>query len=488
MIVPLLFTVILSMSAAYQAPFCFRSGVTWTSEVSGGIQSVATPNECRIICADSSECDSVTWYSGESGPHGGDYCELFASPDPQKEAACENCTSGPDSCVCSGAYTCSLDNDQLVDLIFDVSSELRCAEMSFENADCEYYSWYSPESPTLKNTCALLRGCFERTGSTSCVSGPSNCIDTDVIESDYPLCFTSGSTWIKDTEKGVANITSPYDCQTVCDLDPQCSSFTWYNSLASPLPKFCEFYESEVSKPTAPCLNCVSGRSACSCSMENYSVCETNHDLVVSIVPEVETEVQCQDLCARQADCTWYTWYSARGDRLQLTCFLLTSCINTMTCQGCHSGPENCEDVDLMPRPAQCTQYKELDSFTRNVNVPAVTGLCGSNDYCCDQAGLSYATEDWSGPAYYRFTGPAGTQIAEAPGLFLKCGTVLGGYMLGGHPGPADREVTRTVYFDNSNGSPVKPTNITVTQCGDFYVYYLVDVPDCYYGYCSLFV
>ena len=78
--------------------------------------------------------------------------------------------------------------------------------------------------------------------------------------------------------------------------------------------------------------------------------------------------------------------------------------------------------------------------------------------------------------------------MAESPCVFNKCGAQFGGYMLGGHPGPADGETSRTVYFDTSFGSPVYPTNITVTQCGDYFVYYLVDVPGNNFGYCSLFV
>merc|ERR1719206_215572 len=171
--------------------------------------------------------------------------------------------------------------------------------------------------------------------------------------------------------------------------------------------------------------------------------CDTNKDRVITAVLGVNTEVQCQDLCARHDDCSWYTWYSAEGDRLQLTCFLLSSCDDSLVCDGCYSGPQSCDNTVAIPHPAHCTQYRELESFTRNSIVPP-SSLCGSRSYCNDATGSSYAHPDWSGAGYYRFTGAAGTRLAEFGGagsLYEKCGTDHGGYLDDGHPGVGEGEV-----------------------------------------------
>ena len=55
--------------------------VTWSSPVSGGVQSVKTPEECQLLCADTNDCDSVTWYGSNASPHP-DYCEMFMFPAP----------------------------------------------------------------------------------------------------------------------------------------------------------------------------------------------------------------------------------------------------------------------------------------------------------------------------------------------------------------------------------------------------------------------
>ena len=61
-------------------------GVTWSSTVSGGLQSINTPEECQEICADSTDCNFVTWYDGYASPHS-NYCEMFLYSEPANERA-----------------------------------------------------------------------------------------------------------------------------------------------------------------------------------------------------------------------------------------------------------------------------------------------------------------------------------------------------------------------------------------------------------------
>ena len=110
---------------------------------------------------------------------------------------------------------------------------------------------------------------------------------------------------------------------------------------------------------------------------------------------------------------------------------------------------------------------------------------CG-NSYCCDQVGSAYQTPDWAGPAWYRFTGAAGSKIAETPQGNSVCGTHATGYMDGGHPDVSDGEVARTVYFDFNNDDQYKQTDIYIINCWSYFVYYLPDAPVPNSGYCSV--
>jgi len=185
---------------------------------------------------------------------------MFKSPVRHNEVPCSSCISGPESCTCSGAFTCSINSNQLLDMVFSIRSETYCAELCYGLADCMYYSWYSPDNTALKEACAFLRDCEEPTGSETCRSGPSDCSDIDNLDPGYPQCFNIGSTWTEDTLEGIANIASAFACQELCQLNSECSSFTWFNDKAAPFKNFCELYPN-YSQPTTSCSDCVSGPS-----------------------------------------------------------------------------------------------------------------------------------------------------------------------------------------------------------------------------------
>ena len=63
---------------------------------------------------DSSQCDALTWYGPLASPRI-NYCELFLSSGQEEEIECSNYFSGHQSCICSEAYTCSMDSEQLIE-------------------------------------------------------------------------------------------------------------------------------------------------------------------------------------------------------------------------------------------------------------------------------------------------------------------------------------------------------------------------------------
>ena len=134
-----------------------------------------------------------------------------------------------------------------------------------------------------------------------------------------------------------------------------------------------------------------------------------------------------------------------------------------------------------------CSDYSELDSSTRNVNSPGEDYLCDGGWYCCDNIGRGHHPPDWKGDGWYRFTGSAGKKMPDYPPGWSLCGTWRTGWLSGGHPTTQDGEVTRTVYFDDGPLGPENnPTDVKVINCNNnYFVYYLVDTPDCMLGYCG---
>ena len=66
-----------------------------------------------------------------------------------------------------------------------------------------------------------------------------------------------------------------------------------------------------------------------------------------------------------------------------------------------------------------------------------------------------------------------------------RCGTSASGWMNGAHPTVAQGKVTRKVCFSLGGVCCNWSNNIEVVNCGQYYVYKLSPVPDCYLSYCG---
>ena len=76
-------------------------------------------------------------------------------------------------------------------------------------------------------------------------------------------------------------------------------------------------------------------------------------------------------------------------------------------------------------------------------------------------------------------------QIPETIVEDSHCNTWATGWLNGTHPTVLDEIVTKTVCFD-WNGFPCYWQNeIQIRKCGDYFLYYLPETPDCTARYCS---
>ena len=90
---------------------------------------------------------------------------------------------------------------------------------------------------------------------------------------------------------------------------------------------------------------------------------------------------------------------------------------------------------------------------------------------------------------WYRFSRGAGTQMAEACPKIYSCSTNSSGWLNGTHPTVAEGIVQRKVCFSQRvsqffNDCCYHSKNISVRNCGAFYVYRL-DPPGYYSRYCG---
>ena len=107
--------------------------------------------------------------------------------------------------------------------------------------------------------------------------------------------------------------------------------------------------------------------------------------------------------------------------------------------------------------PLGCSNYTNLNESNRALTYNR------SISYLCD-ANLN---------GWYRFTGEAGTQMADSCVNMYHCGTESPGWLNGTHPDLNDGAVKRQVCFSSFDNCCHYSNEITVQHCGAFYVYKL---------------
>ena len=92
----------------------------------------------------------------------------------------------------------------------------------------------------------------------------------------------------------------------------------------------------------------------------------------------------------------------------------------------------------------------------------------------------------WAGPAWYRFTMPAGTRIPESSPGEWHCGTWSTGWLSGVQPtSPGASRDNAKFCFPSGSKDCRFSTQGKVTNCGSYFVYYLENTHSCRMRYCA---
>ena len=118
-----------------------------------------------------------------------------------------------------------------------------------------------------------------------------------------------------------------------------------------------------------------------------------------------------------------------------------------------------------------CNNYTVLSEADR------AQGHINASNYRCDRYDLV--------PGWYRFQGAAGDRMADKCVPINRCGTHAPGWLSGAHPTVAEGAVTRKVCYHWNYNCCLWSNNITVKNCGAFFVYELQKTSYCYLRYCG---
>ena len=121
--------------------------------------------------------------------------------------------------------------------------------------------------------------------------------------------------------------------------------------------------------------------------------------------------------------------------------------------------------------PTQCTTYTSNSDSTRNV-ASGIGSMCDNS-----------LTAGW-----YRFTGAAGTRLATSDVSRDTCTTYYGGSYNGSLPSTNGSTTVGTLCLNNNGRlcyAAWSGSSIRVTNCGSYYVYYLIPITNCNARYCT---
>ncbi len=144
---------------------------------------------------------------------------------------------------------------------------------------------------------------------------------------------------------------------------------------------------------------------------------------------------------------------------------------------------ETCDDGNLMPGdgcdetcqselPPEClgyTELKETDRMAAFNDGPGKVTKCDSK-----------TADKW-----HRFVDPAGTVMPLVPPTPYSCGTDAPGWMDGDYPTVDAGIVPRTACFAWQGDPCTWTLEISVRNCGAYYVFKLPSVPECALRYCA---
>jgi len=277
----------------------------------------------------------------------------------------------------------------------------------------------------------------------------------------------SNYTWSYNSSRGDQSVegVTKENCAKKCLSQSWCRGYTWSKEDSS--GSICHMFK-QLTKQIAckDCSQCVSGKATPITGLCSENWIHKN---------KTDSELGCLELCSKTNGCQYYTYYTGNsllGILEKNNCYLYSQCTETSTCEPFQTGKLECVE-QVRELPSQCTNYKQLSSASRKRTY-------GSGSYC-DMG--SYGG-DYTGPAWYRVVGSAGSRLTENNPGKEKCGSYGTGYLTEGHPSLLHSEKTVKVCFQYNRECQWQ-SSVKITNCGDYFVYFLQDTLGCSFRYCT---
>jgi len=172
---------LISIANGFQSPpACSTEGIECDYDENNLIDSVSqvySEEECRQICDDQQECDYITYFNASAKPFS-NFCRIYKTC--VNTVNCTNCVTQNMECFRTcGANSVGHMDENIIDTIDNMKSELDCKHSCSGTANCTFYTYYLEEDPLYHQLCVLLTDLVPPIEpSDSASTGPADCYST----------------------------------------------------------------------------------------------------------------------------------------------------------------------------------------------------------------------------------------------------------------------------------------------------------------------
>ena len=150
---------------------------------------------------------------------------------------------------------CAVGQDNLLTSHAGVESVQECGALCTDNLDCEFLTYFGPESFPFRNTCFLYSECSIFTDCQDCTTAPEICFE-QTCSSNLEGALEENVLEI------IGGVEEEMSCKAFCRNESACEVYTYHDTYDLFLPRTCIML-SEIRGPYQSCQNCSTGFPDC---------------------------------------------------------------------------------------------------------------------------------------------------------------------------------------------------------------------------------
>jgi len=235
------------------------------------------------------------------------------------------------------------------------------------------------KDPCEPNPCQNGGSCTD--GACTCADGFSgeNCETEDPVEVLTEACYDLDTDYYGSDIGAEFDVASAKECQNICAGNPDCKFFTYITTKSDRTDIHNKCHLKSDSTGETEAIGMISGPSEC---CFDYDTDYFGSDIAAEL--DVDSAEDCQNICADNPDCKYFTYITAESDRTDIhnKCHLKSDAAGETEAVGMVSGPVTCqEDVAFCVEQTKIIGWNTRFASGNNYETAATKEECLSLCY-----------------------------------------------------------------------------------------------------------